>query len=204
MMNKGRARPRDIPLTKEGFARFKEMLEGERFEVLETWRAEMQLEAARDFGSYRLRVAVAFSLGDGPDRFASFPYRAEARMKHISGSALPGNLISWAFPNARHGNIALRYEEIELSGSIAEAGPYRSFPARTVATDRVDIAHMLRAAEELRNAREEAGRLVSETLSKAVSRKGTPDKAVLELIIKRIRESERIRAAIEEHVPDLP
>ncbi|MEW6035832.1 MAG: hypothetical protein AB1529_04425 [Candidatus Micrarchaeota archaeon] len=201
-----RAKPIDLPLTADAFWRFKDRLEMEGFRMLDVGRADRLMEARRDFRSYRLKVAVALSLADGPAMFGSHPVKAEAKficMDPGGGPAksnLAGDLISRAFPYVRHGNIALRYEELAPQGPLPAAGPYRGGEGPAV-SDEIDIIHLLRAGEELMKAREEAARIVRAVLSAAEGAGRLEAGAAMGEITSRIKESRLIASAIEEHVP---
>ncbi len=204
-----RIKPVDLPLTADAFSRFKDRLGREAFEMLDVGRADRVMEARRDFGRYRLKVAVALSLADGPARFAHHPVKAEAKFicRDPGGgpakSNLAGELISRAFPHVRHGNIALRYEELDAPGGIPGTTPYRRAADRTMVSDDIDIVCMLRAGEELLKAREEAGRLIREVLSAIAAGNGRLEtEATMNRIVSRIKESRIVASAIDEHVPD--
>jgi hypothetical protein len=197
----------DLPLTADAFPRFKERLERAGFGMLDAGRADRVLEARRDFGRYRLKVAVALSLADGPGRFMQHPFKAEGKFicRDPEGgpakSNLTGDLISKAFPYSRHGNIALRYEELAMQGPLPGTGPYRGTEG-PVASDEIDVAHLLRAGEELMGARNEAARIVRDAISAALAAGKLGASVAMDGIIGLIRENRLIASAIEEHVPD--
>ncbi|HSB46436.1 MAG TPA: hypothetical protein VLD37_00360 [Candidatus Bilamarchaeum sp.] len=188
----------ELRLTPGAFSRLKDRLEAGKFDELEIVRDSQKLDAMKDFGRFRLRVAVTY----GQEKTAIRPFRVRGRIIFGPDSELPVSLISRAFPNHWHGYIALRYEEIELQGFAPEPGPYRVSGPQPAESEHVDFARMLRAAQELDRAREEAARILSHVLTREVPRKGTPDKEVMFRIIGRIRESGIVSAAVSEHIPD--